>query len=61
MKRVGLSRFRLGHGARSAAPVTPVRPSLLEPQGFRVPTKEKHPAPAPPASPKNAAVPTSTR
>ena len=61
MKRVGLSRFRLAPGARSTAPVMPVRPSVLEPQGFRVPQKEKHPAPAPPASPKNAAVPTLTR
>jgi hypothetical protein len=54
MKRVGLSRFRLAPGARSAAPATPVRPSVLEPQGFRVPQKEKHPAPAPTALPKTA-------
>lgn len=57
MKRVGLSRFRLAPGARSTPPVTPVRPSVLEPQGFRVPPKEKHPAPAPPALPKTAAGP----
>ena len=35
MKRVGLSRFRLVH-ARPGSRTTPVRPSLLEPQGFRV-------------------------
>lgn len=61
MKRVGLSRFRLAPGARSTSPVTPVRPSVLEPQGFRVPPKEKHPAPAAPAFPKNAAVPVPAR
>jgi hypothetical protein len=55
MKRVGLSRFRLAPGARSTAPATPVRPSVLEPQGFRVPPKEKHPAPAAPSAlPKTA-------
>ena len=53
MKRVGLSRFRLAPGARSTPPVAPVRPSL-EPQGFRIPSKEKHPVPAPPALPKTA-------
>ena len=35
MKRVGLSRFRLVH-AKPGARTTPVRPSLLEPQGLRV-------------------------
>lgn len=35
MKRVGLSRFRLVH-AKPGSRTAPVRPSLLEPQGFRV-------------------------
>lgn len=54
MKRVGLSRFRLAQG-RPGSRITPVRPSLLEPQGFRV-----RPRPAPslgatvPGAPKEA-------
>ena len=60
MKRVGLSRFRLGPGARPVAPATPLRPSLLEPQGFRVRRTDPAPAPLPPL-PKNASVPEETR
>lgn len=56
MKRVGLSRFRLVSAGRAAAPgPSPVRPSLLEPQGFRVPAKERHPEPALPVSLKKTA------
>ncbi|HKH43229.1 MAG TPA: hypothetical protein VKM72_01050 [Thermoanaerobaculia bacterium] len=58
MKRVGLSRFRLGPGARPEVPATPLRPSLLEPQGFRV--RKTDPAPLPPP-PKTASVPEETR
>ncbi|HJX29895.1 MAG TPA: hypothetical protein VJ885_18490 [Thermoanaerobaculia bacterium] len=43
MKRVGLSRFRLALG-RPGARTTPVRPSLLEPQGFRIRPRETPPA-----------------
>lgn len=53
MKRVGLSRFRLAH-ARPGARTTPVRPSVLEPQGFRIRPREAPPAPGTPAAaPKN--------
>jgi hypothetical protein len=48
MKRVGLSRFRLGPGARPAVPATPLRPSLLEPQGFRVRRNDPSSLPPPP-------------
>lgn len=51
MKRVGLSRFRLVH-VKPGSRATPVRPSLLEPQGFRIRPRET-PPPAVPA-PKNA-------
>jgi hypothetical protein len=43
MKRVGLSRFRLALG-RPGARTTPVRPSLLEPQGFRIRPRDTSPA-----------------
>jgi hypothetical protein len=52
MKRVGLSRFRLAPG-RPGVRTTPVRPSLLEPQGFRVRPRDTPPA-AVAVSPKNS-------
>lgn len=51
MKRVGLSRFRLAH-AKPGARTTPVRPSVLEPQGFRIRPREAPPATVA-APPKN--------
>ena len=61
MKRVGLSRFRLGHGVlRSAAPATPLRPSLLEPQAFRIRRPDASAASAPPG-PKSPSAAGETR